>query len=315
MTTYNGDKYLNDQLDSILNQTLQDFELIICDDCSTDNTRTILTEYAKKDIRIKIFFNEQNLGFKKNFEKAASLCKGDYIAFSDQDDVWELTKLQESIDCIGDNILLCSNSLEVDSNLNSLGYTLKEGLGITKIPTDNIQILQNLIHHNFVQGSTIIAKKDFIHSNIPIPEEVQFHDWYFGLLAATDNSLFYLDTITLKYRQHANNQTSNRKRTLINYFKPTHFSTTKAFKDINEKLFYIDLEIKKTESSELISYLQESKEYYKSLLNNKFSSLKYLNKYYNFIYWQPGYIQKILTLNKSFWRLIILHLLNKLKFI
>lgn len=305
MTTYNGEKYLKEQLDSILNQTYKDIEVIICDDCSTDRTKKILQEYALKDSRVKFFLNDYNLGFKKNFEKAANLCNGEYIAFSDQDDVWELTKLQESLDKIKDNKLLCTNSLEVDSDLNSLGYTLREGMGITNIPHDNETILRNLIHHNFVQGSTILAKTDFIKKNTPIPDEIQFHDWYFGILAATENSLIYLDTITLKYRQHERNQTSNRKHTLLNYLKPTHYNKSVAYKDINEKLFYINIELHKTTSLGLIEYLQESKEYYESLLNNKFSSLKYINKYYNYIFWKSGFIPKLLTLNRYFWRILI----------
>jgi glycosyltransferase involved in cell wall biosynthesis len=70
MTTYNGEKFLKEQLDSILSQTYNDFELIICDDCSTDSTPVFLREYEKSDKRIKCFFNECNLGFLKNFEKA-----------------------------------------------------------------------------------------------------------------------------------------------------------------------------------------------------------------------------------------------------
>lgn len=85
MTTYNGEKYLREQLDSILNQTFSDFELIICDDCSKDATVKILEEYSLKDKRVRYFVNEKNLGFKKNFEKAISLCSGEYVAFSDQD--------------------------------------------------------------------------------------------------------------------------------------------------------------------------------------------------------------------------------------
>lgn len=76
MTTYNGEKYLCEQLDSILSQTYKDFELIICDDCSKDKTSEILNKYEQKDSRIKVFINKQTLGFKKNFEKAISLCRG-----------------------------------------------------------------------------------------------------------------------------------------------------------------------------------------------------------------------------------------------
>ena len=86
MATYNGEKNIKEQIESILNQTLKEFELIICDDASTDNTVPILTSFAEKDKRIKILKNEQNLGFKKNFEKILFHCTGEYIAFCDQDD-------------------------------------------------------------------------------------------------------------------------------------------------------------------------------------------------------------------------------------
>ena len=86
MATYNGAKYLREQIDSILAQTIQDFELVVCDDCSSDDTWDILKQYSDADKRIKVFRNESNMGFKRNFEKAMSLCGGDYIALSDQDD-------------------------------------------------------------------------------------------------------------------------------------------------------------------------------------------------------------------------------------
>ena len=88
MTTYNGEKYLKEQIDSILSQSEKDIELIICDDCSTDNTNKILSDYTEKDKRVHVYKNELNLGYVKNFEKAISLCSGDYIALSDQDDIW-----------------------------------------------------------------------------------------------------------------------------------------------------------------------------------------------------------------------------------
>ena len=88
MTSYNGEKYIREQLDSILTQTYGNFELIICDDRSKDSTVEIIKDYCIKDSRIKLYVNEKNLGFKKNFEKAISLCKGEYIALSDQDDIY-----------------------------------------------------------------------------------------------------------------------------------------------------------------------------------------------------------------------------------
>ena len=77
MATYNGERFIKEQIDSILRQTIQSIEIVICDDCSTDNTWEILQEYAKYDLRFKIYRNDTNLGFCKNFEKAISLCHGD----------------------------------------------------------------------------------------------------------------------------------------------------------------------------------------------------------------------------------------------
>ena len=114
LATYNGEKYLREQLDSILSQSIQDFELVACDDCSTDSTLKILNEYAEKDFRVKVFTNEKNLGFKKNFEKAIFLCSGDYIALSDQDDIWTENHLQVLLENIGNNDLVGANAFLCD---------------------------------------------------------------------------------------------------------------------------------------------------------------------------------------------------------
>src|SRR5690554_1467232 len=109
LASYNGEKYIKEQLDSILNQTIQDFEIVVCDDASTDNTWEILQQYEAKDKRFKIFRNEQNLGFKKNFEKAISHCKGEYIALSDQDDIWIENHLELLFNHIQENDLCLGN--------------------------------------------------------------------------------------------------------------------------------------------------------------------------------------------------------------
>ena len=99
MTSYNGEKYLKEQIDSILNQTVSDFELIVCDDVSSDSTMDILNGYAAKDSRVHVFRNEENLGFLKNFEKAIRICLdrgAEYVALADQDDIWTENHLEVS---------------------------------------------------------------------------------------------------------------------------------------------------------------------------------------------------------------------------
>ena len=89
MTTYNGSKYLNDQLKSFSQQDQAPDELIVCDDGSSDNTIKILEKFSlNAPFDVKIYQNESNLGFTKNFENALSKCTGDLIFLSDQDDIW-----------------------------------------------------------------------------------------------------------------------------------------------------------------------------------------------------------------------------------
>ena len=92
MTTYNGQKFIREQIESILCQSMHVDEIVICDDCSTDNTVEILKEYP-----VRLFVNKTNLGFKRNFKQAMEFCKGDYIFLCDQDDIWENDKVEKLI--------------------------------------------------------------------------------------------------------------------------------------------------------------------------------------------------------------------------
>ena len=109
---YNSAKQLAVTLDSLAHQTMpaSDFEIICVNDCSTDNTWSILQQYADKDERVKPYRNEYNLGHTLNFGKAISLCKGEYIALSDQDDIWETDKIASLIENVGDVVLIYHDS-------------------------------------------------------------------------------------------------------------------------------------------------------------------------------------------------------------
>ena len=269
MTTYNGEKFLCEQLDSILRQTYTDFELIICDDCSTDGTWKILAEYEKRDTRIQIHQNESNLGFKKNFEKTISFCNGEYIAFCDQDDVWEDFKLQMSLDNIGTFPLLCTNSTLTDSNLNPLGYTLKDSIGLKKIPQSKDDLIKNLIHHNFVQGTTLLCNSEFIKRHLPIPEDIIFHDWYFALWAAVENDIKYLDTPTVKYRQHNSNVTDNYKKTFLKKLLTINYNYEKVLADAKNNLCLIKIAIENENLNVMRKYFEDSIKYYEYLPEKK----------------------------------------------
>ena len=123
MTTYNGEKYLKEQIESILNQTYKNINLIISDDCSTDNTRDILKEYQDLE-NIKIYYQDKNLGYVANFEFLLKHVESDIYMLSDQDDVWMPNKIEETFKKLEeDNADLVFTDLEVVNSL--IGNTIK----------------------------------------------------------------------------------------------------------------------------------------------------------------------------------------------
>lgn len=210
MATFNGEKYLREQIDSILAQTHQNFELVICDDCSTDGTVGILYEYETQDPRIHVYVNESNLGFKKNFERAISLCKGEYIALSDQDDVWLPEHLETLYKNLGDNPLVIGRAVAVDKDLNSLGFCTRSDDFYLSESSDG-QFLQ-ILYSNFVQGCVCLFSKATCGFIFPVPEEQKFHDYWIGLsVLASEYKISYTPAVISYYRLHDNNVDGRRQ--------------------------------------------------------------------------------------------------------
>ena len=208
MTTYNGEKYLREQLNSIFNQTVQDFEMIVCDDCSKDSTWQILEEYACKDSRVRIFKNEHNLGFKKNFEKAISLCKGEYVALCDQDDVWLPTHISTLLNNLGNKSISCGNAVLIDSDGNDMHKLLNEiDGGFVFMPEGSKLIWRIVFNGNPFQGASMMMPVSFFKKSLPIPENVNYHDAWFSACACFEGGVSYTFDPVTKYRQHGNNVT------------------------------------------------------------------------------------------------------------
>jgi glycosyltransferase involved in cell wall biosynthesis len=209
LCTYNGAKYLTEQLTSIVNQTYPNIEIIIVDDGSTDDTVAIIQTFKKSYANIKLYQNRQNLGFNKNFEKAIKLTTGDYIAISDQDDVWELSKLELLLNHIGENWLIFSNSVFVDEQNNHLNKTLLK-------PTFELgkRDFRSLLFYNFVTGHTVLFKRSFISYVLPIPNS-GYYDWWMGFIALYHHKIAYLNKNLTQHRIH-NNSVMNKEE--INNF-------------------------------------------------------------------------------------------------
>ena len=221
MATYNGAKYIREQLDSILGQSISDFELVICDDCSTDDTYSILKQYAEKDSRITIHKNEKNLGYKRNFEKVIQLTKGEYVALCDQDDIWANNHLEVLLNGIEDKMIAAGNSDLIDANGNRIGLTLKQMEAFGYFPKDNMsRALSFILFRNPIQGAAMLIRKDFFEKALPIPDEVDYHDAWFSIFSCFWGGMNYVDEIVNGYRMHEKNVTGHRvqAKSRIRYF-------------------------------------------------------------------------------------------------
>jgi glycosyltransferase involved in cell wall biosynthesis len=197
LCTYNGAEFLVQQLESILSQSYNNIEIIIVDDCSTDDTLSIITKYECKDPRIKIYKNAKNIGFNKNFGKAISLTNGDFIALSDQDDIWDINKITELFHAISDNWVVFSNSQSINSKGNLLDSFLLKDFRLEK------QNYTSLLLNNYVTGHTSLIKREALDYILPFPEQ-GFYDWWIGFSAIYHGKLRYLNKVLTNYRIHPN---------------------------------------------------------------------------------------------------------------
>lgn len=275
MATYNGEKYLREQIDSILNQTFKDFNLIICDDCSKDSTWEILQEYEKKDSRVKIIKNEKNLGYNKNFEKLLSYVQSEYFMLSDQDDFWMENKVEESYRKITeeDLNLVCSDLEVVDENLNTIhssmwefwpDYNIKN-----KIKKSNDY--RSCLMTNCVTGCTTIINSKLISELIPLPGYPIVHDWWIALVAGSKGPIGYIEKPLIKYRQHGHNQIGYVTTKTI--YK---FSMKLRKHMINNHIQILEVIKKNIDvlNPNLLDVIEDGQNYLKSIINTKFIVFK-----------------------------------------
>ncbi|QSZ40919.1 glycosyltransferase [Sulfurimonas aquatica] len=208
LSTYTGEKYLKQQLDSLLSQTYKNFEIIARDDGSRDKTLEILRSYD-----VTIIESKENLGVKRSFGKlleyAIKDSDTDYIMFCDQDDVWEEDKLEKTLLQMQEmerqysNIpLLVHTDLEVvDEKLNSINSSFMDFQKID--PSKNK--FHNLLIQNTITGCTVMINRELAQKSLPIPDTAIMHDWWIGLVASKFGKICYVDETTIKYRQHADN--------------------------------------------------------------------------------------------------------------
>ncbi len=198
MATYNGEKYLREQVDSLLAQSYPTLEFIFVDDASSDSSVKILQEYAFSDTRIRLVTNPENQGLLATFEKGIRAAKGEMIALSDQDDVWMPEKIRLLAGAIGSHSMIYADSALTDA----------AGFVTGKFSDRNhLCDYSTGLHYVFgtkAMGHAMLFKREIIDIALPFPDYVG-HDYILGFAAASLNGVSYFPATLVNYRQHSSN--------------------------------------------------------------------------------------------------------------
>lgn len=258
LAAYNGGEFIEQQLESIIAQTFQDWQLYIRDDHSTDDTPDIIENYSLKDKRIHFLKDDKgNLRSAQNFNALMAHCRdfGNYFMFCDQDDIWMSNKISDSLFeiksietqnepaiCFGTYELIDRNGNKIDSEPINYNHSL------------DIKILLAM---NFTYGCTMILNKQLLDLCVPVSQNAENHDYWIALIAALSDAKYkYMPKPMLYYRQHGNNVSgsyndSGFKKRVSRLLKNTEikwiFSKFEMFQDaVNIDTFFIPLNKKKT---------------------------------------------------------------------
>ncbi len=196
--TFNGEKFILQQLQSILCQLNKNDEVIVSDDSSSDNTISIVENI--KDDRIKIFKNQCFKNPVYNMEFALKNAKGDFIFLSDQDDIWADNKVEKMIEHLKNYHLVVSDAIIVDENENILNPSYYSWKGSGK------GFWKNFIKNSYI-GCAIAFRKEILEYVLPFPKKIAMHDIWIGLVANLYFKVVFIDDKLLKYRRHPKNLT------------------------------------------------------------------------------------------------------------
>ena len=212
MASFNGALYIREQIASILIQMDENDELVITDDCSSDNTIDIVESFS--DPRIRLYKNEIRMGYVQNFARSISLSQGKYIALSDQDDIWSFDRLNKLLlSCDKFNTLVIGDFQEVGSLLEPLSSSNNDKkLFINKSPLLIFFVL--MLGRSKYFGCCFLFSRSLISKILPIPKTVESHDMWIVLISIIFGLVRVIPDIVLLRRIHSSNVTSPYRRAL-----------------------------------------------------------------------------------------------------
>lgn len=217
MAAYNSERFIGEQLESILSGTYQNIHIYVRDDGSTDNTPAIVKEYEEKyPVQVQLVRNEVNGGLVKNFLTGVMEAKEDYIMFCDHDDVWLPDKVRVTLEAMkkaeseamSENlpVVVFTDNTIVDGELKPLGGSFYE-----RSHFDFKQMgLSYMLMENKLIGCTMMINKALKDKITVLPEHARVHDWWIALIASAFGRIVFVDEQTMLYRQHGSNEIGNR---------------------------------------------------------------------------------------------------------
>ena len=216
MATYNGEKYIKEQIESIISQTYEEWNLLIRDDGSIDKTLEIIKEFEKNDKRIKILKDSKgNLGYIKNFEELLRNSRAEYIFLCDQDDIWRKDKLEKSLLYLKNKSVIIHNAKILYSE--KLKNRYKE-----KLEFRNKSLISRIVFPEYT-GCCMGLRKEFLKIVLPIPNGFPSHDIWIGMLAEIKKDIYYLNEELIDYRRHLQNVSATGEKSKNSLLKKLKF--------------------------------------------------------------------------------------------
>lgn len=197
ISVYNGARFLPLQMDSILAQQDVQIEVVAVDDGSSDESLAILHAFAARDPRVRVHANPGNLGLTRSFERAMSLCRGEFLAPSDQDDIWHPAKLSRLLAAIGDRDMAYCDSLYIDEAGTPTGRRV----------SDDVEMLHGanpmqFVFANSASGHAMLLRRELFERACPLTPAL-YYDWQLALYAAASAGIVLVNEPLVQFRRHA----------------------------------------------------------------------------------------------------------------
>jgi glycosyltransferase involved in cell wall biosynthesis len=247
LATFNGEKYIAEQLKSIICQTYADWRLLISDDGSTDLTVDVVNYYCALDSRIQLVNKSRQGGVVSNFNKALCFVKSDCVMLCDQDDVWKKDKIEIMFYKLNELELLYGKSCPlfifsdaevVDSDLSIIEKSIYQARNLN--PLNNLDP-RFLLWQCSALGCTSIFNNALYKIAFPLPSKIPMHDQWLALVAAIHGHVYYHPIPTIFYRQHQNNVVGAKKKNLKNWLKSSFVNLNNTKKDVVFCYRHIDI--------------------------------------------------------------------------